>query len=272
MDSIGRTTRTAKAWLALGLVAALTLALVAGLLYSVITTLSRDDAAPEPATADRPRTAPAPVATTDSESAQQDARDDIAAEPMLQLPASAARPQPMVTHTAGPPIAMPAATDTTGLVATGFPQTPEGALAQLAAIDALALRDLNPAQVLRVYEWAAEPGAVQLQRWTPYVAAAAALGAASVPEGTADLASTFTPVAGQVKGVVGDDFVVACVLGEWQVTYRETARAGAADCQRMVWADGRWRIGAGEQPAYGPSAWPGSADAVRAGWRALTDA
>jgi hypothetical protein len=65
---------------------------------------------------------------------------------------------------------------------------------------------------------------------------------------------------------------VACVLGEWQVTYRDTSRAGAGDCQRLVWTDGRWWIGDGDQAAYAPSAWPGSADAVRAGWRALTDA
>ena len=84
--------------------------------------------------------------------------------------------------------------------------------------------------------------------------------------------TTFTPVAGQVKGTIGEHFAVVCVLGEWQVTYRTTSRAGAGDCQRMVWDDGRWRIGAGTQPAFAPSAWPGSVDAVRAGWRGLSDA
>lgn len=271
MHSISRTTRTARVWLTLGIIAALALALLAGLAYSVASTLSRDATEPDTAPADRPST-PRVGEVATSESTAIGPRDELAAEPMLQLAPSAARPQPLVTDTAGPPIALPAATDTSGLVATGFPHTTEGALAQLAAIDALALRDLDPAQLRRVHAWAAEPGAVPLQGWTPFVAATAALGAAGAPKGTADLTSTFTPVAGQIKGSVGRDFVVACVLGEWQVTYRETSSAGAADCQRMAWVEGRWRIGAGDQPAYAPSAWPGSADAVRAGWRALTDA
>ena len=97
-----------------------------------------------------------------------------------------------------------------------------------------------------------------------------ALQAAGQPDGSPEITATFTPLAGQIKGAVGDGFVVACVLGEWQVTYRSTTRAGAADCQRMVWSGGRWRIGPGAQPAYPPTAWPGSEDAVRTGWHPLT--
>lgn len=271
MPFISRTTRTAKAWLALVLIAALVLALVAGLVYSVSATLSRDVAAPAAPSAEQPASART-TETAAGATTGQNPRDELAAQPMLQLPPSAARPQPLVAETAGPPIALPTPTDTSGLVATGFPQTPEGAVAQLAAIDTMALRDLDPAQLRRVHEWATRPDAVPLEAWNPFVAASAALVAAGVPDGTADLTSTFTPVAGQIKGIVGDDFVVACVLGEWQATYRGTSRAGAGDCQRMVWSEGRWWIGAGNQPAYAPSAWPGSADAVRVGWRALTDA
>lgn len=271
MHPIGRTTRTARAWLALALIAALVLALTAGLVYSVSATLSRDVVPLEAPSAEQPTPA-RPAEAAAGATTSQDPWDELAAEPMLQLPPSSARPQPLVAETAGPPIVLPAATDTSGLVATGFPQTPEGALAQLAAIDTLALRDLDPAQVRRVHEWAVSPDAVPLEAWNPFVAASAALAAAGAPDGAADLTSTFTPVAGQIKGSVGDDFVVACVLGEWQVTYRDTARAGAGDCQRLVWTEGRWWIGAGDQPAYAPSAWPGSADAVRAGWRSLTDA
>lgn len=271
MHSIRAVARSARAWLALALIASLALALLAGLLYTVLATFSGDTATPDEAPARQP-VAVQPEGAAPGEAASQDPRDELAAEPMFELAPSAARPQPLVTETAGPPIALPAATDISDLVATGFPRTPEGALAQLAAIDTLALRDLHPAQLRRVYEWAVRPGAVPFQEWTPFVGASAALSAAGVPEGSADLTSTFTPVAGQIKGTVGDDFVVACVLGEWQATYRATVRAGAGDCQRMVWTQGRWWIGPGDQPAYAPSAWPGSADAVRAGWRAVTDA
>ena len=271
MHSIRTAPRAARAWLALALIASLALALLAGLLYTVIATFSAESAPPEKGPARQPGSVQ-PEGAADVDATVQDAQDKLAAEPMVELAPSAARPQPLVTETAGPSIPLPAATDTSGLVATGFPRTPEGALAQLAAIDSLALRDLHPDQLRRVHEWAAMPGAVPLLEWTPFVGASAALDAAGVPDGSADLTSTFTPVAGQIKGTVGDDFVVACVLGEWQATYRATVRAGAGDCQRMVWTQGRWWIGPGDQPAYAPSAWPGSADAVRAGWRALTDA
>ena len=123
-----------------------------------------------------------------------------------------------------------------------------------------------------MYGWAALPQAVPYDAWTPTVAVTSALTGAALPDGALQVSSSFTPLAGQIKGSVGDDFVVACVLGEWQITYRSTTRAGAGDCQRMVWSGGRWRIGPGAQPAYAPSAWPGSADAVRAGWRVLTHA
>lgn len=263
--------RTAKAWLALALVAALTTALLSGLLYTVVGALSGDAGAPEDISTRNRAVLPETSASL-GEPTAPDPREELAAAQMLQLAPSAARPQPLVTQTAGAPIPLPAATDNSGLVPSGFPPTPEGALAQLAAIDSLALRDLDLDQLQRVYDWAALPGAVPFDEWTPTVAATAALTGAGTAEASADRTSTFTPVAGQIKGVVGKDFVVACVLGEWQVRYREISRAGAGDCQRMVWTQGRWWIGPGDQPAYAPSAWPGSADAVRAGWRTLTDA
>ena len=271
MHSIRRAHQTARAWLALALIVTLVLALLAGLALTVVSTLS-SQAGPTDGPQEQQSTASASSRPASPAASTQDPGDELAAQPMLQLAPSAARPQPLVVEIAGPPIPLPRASENTSLVPTGFPRTPEGALAQLAAIDALAFRDLSPAQLRRVHAWATAPGAVPVEQWTPFVAASAALEAAGAPEGDAELTSTFTPVAGQIKGSVGDDFTVVCVLGEWQVTYRDTSRAGAGDCQRMQWSDGRWWIGAGDQPAYAPSAWPGSADAVRAGWRALSDA
>ncbi len=270
MHSIRRARQVTRAWLALAVIASLALALLAGLIVTVASTLSSQASPGEssgpPSTVSATRQSVAPAVRA------QDPEDELAARPMLQLAPSAARPQPLVVETAGPPIPLPRALDTTTLVPTGFPQTPEGALAQLAAIDSMAMRDLSPVQLRRVHEWATAPGAVPVEKWTPFVAASAALEAAGAPEGDLELSSTFTPVAGQIKGSLGDDFTVVCVLGEWQVSYRDTSRAGAGDCQRMKWSDGRWWIGEGDQPAYAPSAWPGSADAVRAGWRVLADA
>ena len=266
MVTLHRGTSTVRAWFTLAVIVCLLVALVSGIAFVLATSLGagRHD----PARTSRVSPTPAATPTTAPTVAAQDA---LAARAMPALPASAARPQPLADI--GPEaIRLPRPMSTEGVVPTGFPPTPLGALAQLAAIDTVALRDLTPPQVESTYRWAALPGAVPIGEWTPYLAATAALDASGVPNGSADLRSTFTPVAGQVKGTIGAHFAVVCVLGEWQVTYRTTSRAGAGDCQRMVWDDGRWRIGAGAQPAFAPSAWPGSVDAVQAGWRGLSDA
>jgi hypothetical protein len=265
-----------RAWFVLAIAAAIAVAVIAGFLHAVLGSLGGASST-KPRAAQAPGSSAAPgfpaTAVGRSDTSTALAREDeLAARPMVQLPPSAARPQPLATTTAGPPIALPPGTDANGPATSGFPQTPDGALAQLAAIDVAALQDLDPQRVVSVHAWAALPGSVPLDEWTPAVAVDTARVAAGQPDDAAELSSVFTPLAGQIKGTVGDSFVVACVLGEWQITYRSTSRAGAGDCQRMVWDEGRWRIGPGAQPAYAPSAWPGSADAVRAGWRALTNA
>jgi hypothetical protein len=267
-----------RAWFVLAIAASVTLGLLLGLLYAVLGFLfgaGSTDRGTAPSPTSGGSAAPSsPAAALRSSGAAGDIarQDQLAERPMLQLPPSAARPHPLVTDRAGPPIAIPAGSHSDGPASSGFPQTSEGALAQLAAIDVAALRDLDPVRVRQVHAWAAMPSAVPIEEWTPAVAVNAGLAAAGRPDGAAEISSDFTPLAGQIKGTVGNSFVVACVLGELQVTYRSTARAGAGDCQRMVWRGGRWRIGPGAQPAYAPSAWPGSADAVRAGWRVLTHA
>jgi hypothetical protein len=201
------------------------------------------------------------------------AENALAARAMLEVGPADALPQPMADSTTTSPLILPAATNTTGLVPTGYPRTPAGAVAQLGAIDALAFTDLNPSDPRQAYDWAALPGAVPLQAWTPQVGVSAILSAAGTPDGSGELTSTWTLTHAQVKGVLDDgNFVVACVLGEFDANYRSTVRAGIGDCQRMVWQAGRWWIGPGAQPAFAPSTWPGSPDCVRAGWREVTNA
>jgi hypothetical protein len=207
---------------------------------------------------------------------QRDREDALAAAPMVQLPRSAPRPQPLATVNAGPPIDVPAPTG--GIApggapfATGFPHTPEGALGQLAAIDEAALNRIDLGWVHTVYSWAAKPGAVAETDWVPAAGVTAVIKELGGADRVAGARMTFRVVQGQLTGSVGPDFVVACVLGETTVTAAAVGRGGAGDCQRMVWSDGRWWIGPGAQPARAPSAWPGSADAVRAGWRVINRA
>ena len=75
--------------------------------------------------------APAPPR---SEGSQAAAENELAARPMLALPAQAAQPQLMTTQTAGPAITLPPPAQTAGRwIPGGFPATAEGAMAQLEA-------------------------------------------------------------------------------------------------------------------------------------------
>ena len=271
--SLRKITRT---WVILGVVVAGSLGGLAALVYLVATILFGGDAVPATG-----RLTPAPAPTTSSSAVRpsapaislQRAKDALAARPMVQLLPSAAQPQPLVEAAAGPPIVLPEATVHTELVPTGFPRTPQGAVAQLAAIDQAALQNLSRAQVALVYKWAAMPGAVSPLAWNMAVGVNAGLRGAGLTESTAGLQLSYTVTHAQTKGsLAGGSFVVACVLGEIDINYRNSTRFGVGDCQRMVWSAGRWRIGPGEQPAWAPSAWPGSADSVRAGWQAVKHA
>lgn len=262
-----------RALAALGFVMVLVLCMVAGLGYLVISAI-RDDEPTSTGPSDASISAAASATPAVSGSMDVSARQDaLAAQPMLQLPESAAQPQPLVDETAGPPILIPSPTARVvpggPPVATGFPHTPQGALAQLAAIDEAALSTTDLDRVHEVYAWAAAPGAVAEAEWSPGYAVRVHIDNFGGREQALRAQAVFQAVQGQIKGTVGKDFVVACVLGELTVTAASVARAGVGDCQRMVWRDGRWWIGPGTQPAYAPSAWPGSADAVRAGWREL---
>lgn len=258
-----------RAWVLLSAIVAGAIGVLAGLVYLVAVTLFGTGTVANP-----PQAKPSPSSTSSTAPVQgqdpialRDNEDALAALPMLQLLPSAAQPQPLVTATAGPPIRLPKATVLTQLVPTGFPRTPQGAVAQLAAIDEAALQNLSRAQVQLVYGWAVMPGAVSRQDWNMSVGVNAGLAGAGLTDSTSELRVSYTVTGAQVKGTLdGGNFVVACVLGEVDGNYRNSARAGAGDCQRMVWSAGRWRIGPGPQPAYAPSAWPGSADSVRAGW------
>jgi hypothetical protein len=218
-----------------------------------------------------PSAAAVPAPATGSVREQQDA---LAAEPMFKLPPSAVEPQPLVAETAGPTIVLPKAAQTVVVggppVATGFPQTPEGALAQLAAIEETALSSTDLQRIEEIYRWAALPEAVELRQWHPYSGISTLLEHVGDSGAGRTVSATYQVVQGQIKGQVGSDFVVACVLGEYTATLTVTKRGGYGDCQRMSWDNGRWWIGAGSQPAQAPMAWPGSADAVRAGWRVVS--
>ncbi|WP_231851639.1 hypothetical protein [Modestobacter italicus] len=209
-----------------------------------------------------------PIAGTADRTPPEDA---LAARPMPAVAESAAHPGPVSDRDPGAPIVLPSATSTGPAgVPSGFPHTPEGALAQLAAIDQSALQSgsMDGARAV-IQEWAVPDGPTTTS-WSGAQAVRTLLDAAGLSGGgSAQFAVVLTPLMGQIKGSVGPDFVVPCVDFELDVTLQQTARGAIADCQRMVWRTDRWLIGPGDEPAVPPSVWPDTDLAISVGYRDL---
>lgn len=200
-----------------------------------------------------------------------DPRDVLADRPMSAVDEEASHPGPVSTNDPGAPITLPAPTSTgPAQVPTGFPRTPQGALAQLAAIDQTALQSGTLAGAREVIRAWALPGGPTTSSWSGMRAMAEFFDAAGLSGGgNVRLAIVASPLMGQIKGTVGPNFVLPCVDYEIDVTLQQTSRGAAADCQRMVWNGSRWMIGPGSEPAPAPSVWPDTDTAIAVGYRDL---
>jgi len=195
-----------------------------------------------------------------SDSAQS-AQDRLADKQLPDAPLEAAQPGSLSSGETGT-LEMPAPLEVGEVgVATGFPHTPEGALAQLAAIDTAALSSASVRVAQDVItQWAA-PGGPTAESWSGVQGVTALLESAGM---SSDAQNSITigvePKMGFIKGTVGDDFVIPCI--DFIITATTAAgqpqQVAGADCQRMVWQNGRWVIGPGDEPAPAPSLWPGS--------------
>ncbi|MGX5655500.1 hypothetical protein ACWKWC_12065 [Geodermatophilus nigrescens] len=235
------------------------LAVLAGVVLAVVAALT-----------DRPSTSPSAGRGFASASPPASRQDALAAAPMPAADPDDALPGPVSTR-AAEVLVLPRATGTDAAgVPTGFPRTPEGALAQLAALDVTALESGSMDGVRGVIAGWAAPGGPTAQSWSGVHGMARLLSAAGLSgAGSPQLAVVARPVMGLVKGTVGPDFAVVCVDLEVTVTVERTGRIAVADCQRMVWTGGRWVLGPGAEPAPAPSVWPGTDAAIAAGYREL---
>jgi hypothetical protein len=200
-----------------------------------------------------------------------DPRDAVAERAMPSVGEDASHPGPVSTANPGAAIRLPAAT-TTGpaQVPTGFPHTAAGAMAQLAAIDQVALQSGSLSGARAVIHGWAMPSGPTASSWSVVQGLATLFSQAGLSGGgSSQLAIVLTPLMGQIKGSVGADFVVPCIDFELDVTLVQTARGATADCQRMVWNGSRWVIGAGSEPATPPSVWPDTDTAIRVGYKDL---
>lgn len=199
----------------------------------------------------------------------------LATRPMLQLPESAALPHELTTDTAGPPLRLPKSGVTAGrVVPGGFPATPEGAVAQLAALTEVGLAGGDPQGYAQAYDSVALPGAPPANTVGLYTDLEQIRARASLPITGAVLGLVFTykTTDGLIKGTTdGGRYAVVCVLGELTAGLNgQSISSGASDCQALRFADGDWRIAPGAPAAVASLAWPGTAEAVRAGYRAVS--
>ncbi|WP_375504469.1 hypothetical protein [uncultured Jatrophihabitans sp.] len=259
------------------------LLLVAGLVLFVVheATPTRDGGTQHKTVAEREATAGKGGGGSGG-SSTADPRDELAAKAMRSVSDDASHPSAVSSANPGV-ITIPAATATgPAQVPTGFPHTPAGAMAQLAAIDQVAFQSGSLTQARAVIESWAVHGGPTASSWSLITGMTDLFNQMGVAgSGSGQLALVLTLLMGQVKGSVGADFVIPCVDFELDVTLQQTARGADADCQRMVWqtttagstqygmAGGRWMIGAGFEPAEAPSVWPDTDLAIAVGYRDL---
>lgn len=200
------------------------------------------------------------------------AEDRVADSPMQSADLQQALVGPL--EAASPAsIALPAATEAGEVgVPTGFPRTPEGALAQLVEVDRRAIESTSVVTAQQVVTAWAEPGGPTARTWSGVRAVAQLLSSADLPaDGAEELVVELRPAMGLIKGRVGEGYVVPCVdfVLTVSVTGETPQRVAVADCQRMRWVAERWVIAAGAEPAPAPSIWPGTAASHAAGYRWL---
>lgn len=202
------------------------------------------------------------------------AETTLATAPMLTLPDSAALPHTLSTVIGGPPLHLPAPGQTAGrVVAAGFPDTAEGAVAQLAALTETGLAGGDPAGYALAYRSVALPGAPPPETTPLYTGMAGVRAAAQLPATGAapSLVFSYRTLEGLIKGSTdGGQYTVVCVLGELTAGINgQSVSGGAGDCQALRYTLGQWWISPGAAAARSPLAWPGTAEAAAAGYRAV---
>lgn len=195
-------------------------------------------------------------------------QDALATASMPSVDLEASRPGTVSTRNPGV-LVVPTSTSTGPAgVPSGFPHTPQGALAQLAAIDQTAMQSVSLDGVRKVIASWAAPGGPTPDSWSAVKAMADFLDSAGLSGGgTPQMSLVVTPLMGLIKGSIGPDFVIPCIDFEFDATIVATQRVADADCQRMLWQGTRWVIGPGFEPATPPSVWPDTDTAISVGYQ-----
>ncbi len=202
------------------------------------------------------------------------ARPAAAASPAAPHPEDATAVGVSPSRPGGPqPLLLPRPTRLGGAggVNTGFPRTPEGAVAQLADLDLTVLTAMRPELARTAYQAWALPGGVGPEEWI-ITRNVDSFHRSFATTGAGNVTITVTPVAAQVAAIDGPDAVTGCVLLEIHARARGEGRLTYGHCEHLQWADARWQIAPGDPPTQPAAVIPGSAEAAAAGWRPWTTA
>jgi hypothetical protein len=198
-------------------------------------------------------------------------RDLVAAAPMAVVADDAGTtPQVAISLPSATRLPVASLVGASG-VPSGFPHTPLGAVAQLAAIEVRVLSAMSLPLAVDVYDNWALPGGVGAADWSQTRNVQSFLTHSRQSSNVLDPGTlvSVAPAAVQIKGIDGPDWLVACVLLDVRAALKNEARMGYGTCERMQWASDRWLIGPGTPPAEAPSTWPGSDASVKAGWQPI---
>lgn len=235
----------------LGVAALVVAAVVVGIVWSVIELLDTGAAEDTPATGSG-------TANRESVAAATDSIDD-------------ARPGPLSTGTTGTIKIPQPSTLGEAQVGTGFPQSAEGALSQLIAIDSRAIESASVVIAQDVIAGWAAPGGPTRESWSGVAAVQTLLEAAGLPaNGSTDLAIQLDPAMGLIQHTdVGAATVCVDFILTATVAGNQPDRVAAADCQHMTWRGDQWVIAPGEEAAPTSSLWPGTQASYDAGYQWL---
>ncbi|WP_145984229.1 hypothetical protein [Pseudonocardia sp. EC080610-09] len=258
-----------RALLILGGAGLLVLALLVGVVVSVTSMFTSDGPTPSDPGSSTSGAVPETGAGNGPE-----AEKALAHAQMLVLPEAASQPHALSTRTAGDPITLPEPTRVVGeRVAGGFPDSPEGAIAQLIELTRTGLAGADPQTWAQAYSAVAEPDAAAPEATKAYDDLVGFRRAANVrPTGPlSQMNVSWAPTSALVKGSTDDgSYVVGCVLGEFVAEARgRVVTAGFGNCLPMRRVDNEWRVASGTTAFPAPSPWPGSDEAVAAGYREL---
>lgn len=258
-----------RALLILGGAGLLVLALLVGVVASLTSMFTSNGPTPSDPESSTSSAAPGAGAGNGPQ-----AEEALAHAPMLVLPAAASQPHALSTRTAGAPIALPEPTRVVGeRVAGGFPDSPEGALAQLVELTRAGLVGADPQTWVQAYSAVAESGAAAPEATKTYDDLVGFRRSANVrPTGPlGQMTVSWAPTSALVKGSTDDgSYVVGCVLGEFVAEARgRVVTAGFGNCLPMRRVNDQWRVASGTTAFPAPSPWPGSDEAVAAGYREL---